>query len=440
MTQISVPDFNLRIALEEALARNGQSTFIERLESLQAKQWEAEEANDEVAQKAAQQASLEVLEELRSRPLTSEQLASIDKLHDVSVYGEYFDTEWFDEMRDESEGIITDFRGLEACTNLAELELVHHRSPSLEPLRNLQKLTKLNLFTDESPPEYGDLTPLLNLPNLRSFHLPGMEKQAKVVARIRQNNPETRRIDELKALSATLEGIEESQKVLEMTGSMGPCPENFHAFHLWQNVARKRAFALIDQGELEDAHALLSQMDRSGSNRLLAAFWEAWAPKAEIVLAPVVQSLIECSILSEKQVRSLCLPQNLQSCHYQPLEVIGLANFSQQDEAWTLHLEIAKDGPRLIVKWAQLLPTQGNLKLTLASGAMENGERGEAVSHLLGLAKICHGAGLREYAARVMNEVRARFPEFRDRIKGMEDEPQTELSARLLESVFQAPN
>lgn len=181
------------------------------------------------------------------------------------------------------------------------------------------------------------------------------------------------------------------------------------------------------------------QLDQSGSNPLLGSFWQAWSERASVTLSPLVKALVAVSFLEEEQVRSLARPDRLEGCHFRSQMYFGRAGLSHQEQPWTLQLEFTRKGSSLVVRWAQLLPIQATLKLTLAQGALENNERDEAVGHLLGLAKVCHGAGLREYAARVMNEVRARFPEHRERIKGMEDEPQTELSARLLEGVFSDP-
>lgn len=245
MSLEQVPDFSLRIALEESLARLGLSQFIEQLEALQKREWDAHDAGDEAGQKVAREESLKTLNDLRSTPLSPDQFAAITRIQDVVTYLEYFETEWFEEFRGDEDGLITNFSGLEACHNLEELELVQHRSPDLTPLQNLKGLRKLYLFDDLSPPHYADLTPLYDLPNLRQFIVPGMEQHSEAVARIRQNNPQNKFVDDLKELAERVGAMSDPKEIIRASQELGDAPNDFQAFHIWQETARPRAGALI---------------------------------------------------------------------------------------------------------------------------------------------------------------------------------------------------
>lgn len=439
MSTVNIPDFGLRLALEEALVDLGTSQFHVKLEALQEKAWEADDDGDEAARKKAEKAMLKLLHEVRDTPVSRKDLASITKLTDVTTLGEYFDEEWFGELASDHSSV-DDFTGLEGCVHLETIELVNHGSPKLDPLKGLSQLHMLHLFTDMEPPQYEDLTPLLELPALKNFLLPGMEKHKSVVSKVRKNNPDNRRIDELQKTTAqgkkALQG-EDFSTALGLTEGIGERPKGLLVGRPWQEAAQVRVEAFLGLQRLEEAHQLLAKLDNMWSLSLLRLFWKAWAEKADLVLSPLVEALVDKTFLTTEQVRQLCSLDKLQNLSYRNDDFQGEARFTHDDEAWALQVEFVKVGHGLLISWAQLLPSAALMKMSLARGAMDMNSRDEAVSHILAVAKICHGAGLREYAARAMNDVRANFPEHRDRIKGMEDEPQTELSERLLEKVFE---
>lgn len=81
------------------------------------------------------------------------------------------------------EGVkIVDLTGIEACVNLEDLSLVNQRITSLEPLKNLTKLKRLELRNSSNKGEGGkvlyisDVSPLKNLINLEILNL----QQAKI--------------------------------------------------------------------------------------------------------------------------------------------------------------------------------------------------------------------------------------------------------------------